>query len=118
MKVIMFQPRFAPLVASGVKPYTIRKPRKNPIKVGDKLSLRTWTGKPYRSKQKILRDTVCVNVEPFKMDTHFIWQLGSDDLAKRDGFADAGDMVRWFKDTHGLPFEGVLIEWKVTPPQL
>jgi hypothetical protein len=129
MKVIMFQPRFAPLVASGAKPHTIRKQRKNPIKVGDKLSLRTWLGKPYRSKQKVLREGFCIctrgieitnlgfSVSVYGRDKWLILDIEScDKLAKKDGFANAGEMIQWFRDTHGLPFEGVLIEWSLTPP--
>ena len=29
----------------------------------------------------------------------------------RDGFADFADMTKWFRETHGLPFIGQLIEW-------
>jgi hypothetical protein len=52
MKVLMFQPRFAPLVEAGTKTQTIRPVRRRPIVVGDELSLRAWTGLPYRSPQQ------------------------------------------------------------------
>jgi hypothetical protein len=51
----MFQPRFAALVESGVKCQTVRPRRKRRIEVGDVVDLRTWTGLPYRSKQRQLR---------------------------------------------------------------
>ena len=42
---------------------------------------------------------------------------GSGELRSAlDGFEDAGDMAAWFEKTHGLPFEGTLIEWSPAPP--
>lgn len=111
--VIIFQDRFADGVESGAKPHTIRKLRKHPIKAGDHLSLRKWLGKPYQSKQKILRESECLRVTPFEIDESFPFSGAGNELAVKDGFTNARDMVKWFKDTHGLPFEGVLIEWKI-----
>ena len=34
-----------------------------------------------------------------------------DRIATADGFKDWRDMCMWFSETHGLPFEGVLITW-------
>lgn len=34
-----------------------------------------------------------------------------EEIARADGFDDAAHMVGWFADTHGLPFEGILIKW-------
>lgn len=39
-----------------------------------------------------------------------------DQLARADGFASIDDMLDWFHKTHGLPFEGVLIEWEAPKP--
>ena len=118
MIVIMFQSRFARKVESGEKPHTIRLPRKNPIKAGDELSLREWLGKPYRSKQQVLMETVCTSVRPIEISQRDIW-LNDDPfnaltLAKNDGFSSIGEMIDWFETTHGLPFQGVLIEWQPT----
>jgi hypothetical protein len=49
----MFQDRFADKVRDGRKLHTIRKTAR--CKVGDTLSLRRWSGTPYRSKQELLR---------------------------------------------------------------
>ena len=110
--VILFQPQFADKVRDGSKLQTIRPPRKREIHPGDELSLRRWTGAPYRSKQEVLREAVCVEVEPILLRD---WSYGSDKhldaLARADGFADWPEMRDWFRATHGLPFRGVLIRW-------
>jgi hypothetical protein len=124
MRVLMFQPRFARLVESGQKTQTIRaKARCNP---GDTLSLREWTGKPYRSKQRVIREARCRGVEPitigyagmvpgYKFDGEWcVNHVLRDDLAKRDGFQHFHEMLDWMKATHGLPFEGELITWEAT----
>lgn len=119
MAVLMFKERFAPLVESGEKRQTIRPPRKRPIKVGDSLSLRKWSGRAYASKQTILRDgEKCIAVRSVVMQTDRVtvdgWSQSMDWLdsfARADGFANYGDMLKWFNETHGLPFEGVLICW-------
>jgi len=103
----MFQPRFHDAVASGNKQQTIRPPRKRAIRVGEPLSLRAWTGKPYRSKQRELRRAQCIEVRPLVIDREF----SDERMASADGFADADDMKNWFAATHGLPFTGILIRW-------
>ena len=127
MVVITFQPRFADLVEHGSKPHTIRGERKRPIKPGDALSLRTWTGRPYMSPQRVLRPpTPCLSVIPIRVswtDTGRPILLGADvltpdqatALAIADGFASSADLVDWFDRTHGLPFHGVLIRWALWP---
>lgn len=105
--VILFQPRFAALVQAGTKCQTIRPPRQRAIQVGDTLSLRQWTGKPYASKQRILRTAICTAVGPIFLDC----DCTDERLAAADGFATAAEMVAWFAATHRLPFSGILIQW-------
>lgn len=120
----MFQERFASLVESGQKRQTVRslgKPNHRPPRAGEELSLRTWSGKPYRSKQRILLSPVtCAAVRPIfigichdafdvRVDHESVPDL--DAFARADGFADAADMRQWFTATHGLPFVGRLIQW-------
>lgn len=117
MSVIMFQSRFASKVKDGSKPHTIRLPRKRPIKVGEKLSLREWIGKPYRSKQRVLREAICRSVAEFHIsETGASHMIGApfnfEELARNDGFRSYNEMIEWFKSTHGLPFDGVLIGWE------
>jgi hypothetical protein len=120
MTVLTFQPRFAPLVIAGTKSQTVRGVRKRPIKVGDRLSLRRWTGRPYASKQEMLREAVCVETAAVNIGRAFLELMVNDvelddaaanDFARRDGFADYSEMLDWFENVHGLPFAGVLIRW-------
>ena len=118
-RVIMFQDRFAAKVIAGVKVQTIRLTAR--CKPGDTLSLRRWTGKPYRSKQEVLQEVVCKAVTAIKIN-----EYGADlgdvfihcpvTLARDDGFESWHAMRDWFEDVHGLPFSGYVIEW-TTPPR-
>jgi len=121
--VIMFQSRFAFAVMRGSKPHTIRPKRVRKIRVSDVLDLRAWLGKPYRSKQRKLREAYCTRVMPvsirFSRGSFFVRVakrlLAPSEvlaLAQRDGFGDGIEMLLWFEQTHGLPFAGQLIEWK------
>lgn len=121
MRVILFQSRFAPLVQSGQKTQTIRK--KARCKPGDQLSLRQWSGRPYRSKQEELKDGVCTSVSTVSighgLDENGISINGEELnvhgqslLAQLDGFMNAIEMMDWFRDVHGLPFEGEIIKWE------
>lgn len=126
----MFQPRFAPKVEDGTKRQTIRPERKDgrTTKIGDELSLRSWIGKPYRSKQRLLLPVktcsdcadVSMQEEPFPGGgVYFVLKVagqkqsipGVEEIAKADGFKDGFEMWKWFKDTHGLPFKGEIIRW-------
>ena len=115
--MILFQDRFAGKVRDGSKPHTIRKTAR--CKPGDTLSLRRWTGKPYRSKQEVLREAVCAAVTPVEIN-RFGADLGDvfvhcpDTLARHDGFTGWPEMREWFERTHGLPFHGFVIEWANT----
>lgn len=113
MRVLMFQDRFAEKVRDGSKPHTIRKTAR--CKPGDVLSLRRWTGKPYRSKQETIREAVCtavraVTIWPFDVtvDGRLV---PAQHLAVQDGFRDWEEMRDWFETVHGLPFVGWIIEW-------
>lgn len=117
--VRMFKPRFAALVEAGTKTQTVRPTPARMPKAGDKLSLRMWTGKPYRSKQRELRAATVLHVAKIKLDGLNMWfdgVLASDHkqrvFAIADGFSSAGEMRDWFENEHGLPFEGVVILWQ------
>lgn len=116
----LFQPRFADLVETGKKKQTIRAaPKRMPI-AGDHISLRTWTGKPYRSKQRILREseitqvsTVVILPEGYSTQAGTFTSLAfRNHFARKDGFKNWDDMTNWFQQTHNLPFTGILIQWK------
>ena len=120
--VRMFKPQFAPLVEAGTKCQTVRPIPKRMPKTGDRISLREWTGKPYRSKQRVLRESEITAVEPISLcDTgremlvyvngHELHPEEINDYAKADGFKAGIEMFNWFESTHGLPFDGVVIKW-------
>ena len=113
MRVLLFQDRFAGKVRDGSKRQTIRKTAR--CKPGDALSLRRWKGKPYRSKQEVLRTTTCKSVESvavFDFDVHVCCKpFPAQHLAVMDGFRDWPEMRDWFARVHGLPLSGWLIKW-------
>jgi len=109
-------------VRDGSKPHTMRSTAR--CKPGDVLSLRRWTGKPYRSKQELLRTETCLAVEPVHVENvrgrgFSVWVQGLgllqhqiEHLALADGFDSYEDMAAWFLHTHGLPWDGFLIQWR------
>lgn len=120
----MFQSRFAAAVERREKRQTIRplgKPHYRPPHAGDELSLRTWSGKAYRSPQRKLREPVtCTAVRPVfiglyrdRLNIRINDQVvpDADAFARADGFTCVLEMREWFEATHGLPFVGRLIEW-------
>ena len=116
--VRMFKPQFAAAVEAGEKCQTIRPTPKRMPEAGDLISLRCWTEKPYRSKQRELREATITKVLPITIEESKILLCGleihttPDEFAVRDGFKDWPEMRQWFADTHGLPFSGVLICWR------
>lgn len=120
--VRMFKPRFAALVESGTKTQTVRPIPKRMPRPGDMISLRCWTGLPYRSKQRVLREAELCEVLPIQIYAPYgplrIVIRGveldpelCDIFAAADGFADLSEMHAWFRDTHGLPFSGIVLYW-------
>jgi hypothetical protein len=122
----MFQPRFAGMVERGEKLQTVRPtptPKRMP-KPGDKISLRAWTGRPYRSQQRVLMESTITRVSRIKITAQGFdhWEdegrgkrRNADSLdafARRDGFSDGSAMLQWFRETHGLPFTGIVIHWR------
>jgi hypothetical protein len=123
MKVLLFEPRFWGPVASGEKVHSIRRTRKRPVCRGDNLSLRAWEGKPYRSRQRVLCEEICIFVRECWIDRSGIVIDGHrfgeadelDAFAVSDGF-DNWDQMRTYRDFfYNLPFSGDLIQWGVHP---
>ncbi len=123
--VKMFMPQFAPLVRSGAKLQTCRPTPKRMPKVGQRISLRQWAGKPYRSKQVVLRESVITQVQSiwFNGVTIILGDpksgpvlAGDDarDFAQADGFENLRAMGQWFAEQHGTdkPFVGIVIKWR------
>lgn len=130
MPAFNFQPRFADLVESGQKTQTIRKTRRG--KVGDTVYL--YTGQRTKNCRKlgegIVEEVIPIHLrmgllhvaayfrDGYKPKTCFTAAYSSYELgnviARADGFASVHEMARWFKDQHGLPFDGFLYKWVKT----
>lgn len=123
MKVLMFERRFWEFIVSGEKVHTIRHTRKRPINRGDKISLRGWEGKAYRSPQKTLAEEECIAIRDCWIDSRGIVIDGVrfdepgelDAFAVSDGFKDWEDMRTYRDFTTNLPFSGELIQWGMHP---
>lgn len=116
--VRMFNPQFARLVESGLKRQTVRSTPKRMPKCGDVISLREWCGKPYRSKQRVLKEILVDRVQSIRITTGRIELDGqplsgheADSFAKADGFIGKNDLIGWFNCMYGLPFLGIVIYW-------
>ncbi len=109
-----FMPRFASLVESGEKRQTIRREGKRiHADRGDKVHL--FTGMRTKDCRK-LGEGVCiqsafVTISETGAHVNGVVVSNLDPFARRDGFRDFDEMKAWFRDTHGLPFTGRLIQW-------
>jgi len=120
----MFKPQFSALVESGEKRQTVRPVPKRMPKPGDTISLRAWTGAPYRSKQRVLSEAVISGVHRVTITQDGVvchgisgaeYAPGNDGFAKADGFESWDQMREWFLEQHGLPFNGIAIYWRNLP---
>jgi len=119
MPILNFKKQFAADVESGKKRQTIRATRKRPIKAGEKLhlfcGLRTTNRRRLAlveclSVSDILITDISGQVE-IMVDGVLLSDTGKEVIASRDGFKNLDEMITFFWDTHGLPFEGQLIRW-------
>lgn len=132
--VKMFSEQFAEAVRTGRKLRTIRsyKPgRSHTPRIGDRISCRRWTGRPYASKTEVLAEGIITEAAivefnlGVRQDTSVL-VIGGDRyesttptgwarqnaFALADGFLSWPDLLHWFGKVHGpLPFRGLLIEW-------
>ncbi len=114
---------FAGLVATGSKRQTIRANRKRHARPGEPVQL--YAGMRTRNCRKLrIPDPVCQSVARIDLrceggglyiyiDGYLMGVSDADIIAMADGFDDAPHMFSWFDDRHGLPFQGVLIRWKI-----
>lgn len=113
--VRMFKPQFAAAVKAGTKRQTVRPVPKRMPAAGDWISLRTWSGAPYRSRQMVLGESVIERVARCSIDVAGLVTIdgepAADGFALADGFRSHRELVEWFRAQHGLPFEGVVIFW-------
>lgn len=98
------QPTAFPVqVAIGRKIHTLRENEKGYFKDGDMVSVRHWTGAPYRSKQKEIVQ-VRIGIEPvvlsYSSRFYFVAAIGQKliqprFIAANDGL-ELGDFLSWF----------------------
>jgi len=115
-----FQKQFASRVASGQKRQTIRATgKRRHARSSDALQL--YMGMRTKACRKLVSpDPLCREVLPITMCEcngivfiHIDGKLIDDAeaLAVADGFRTLGEFLQFFRKTHGLPFQGVLIRW-------
>lgn len=127
MPALNFQEQFAEAVETGEKRQTIRahrRDRRQHCKPGDMLKL--YTG--MRSKScRLLAEAEVLSVRTVKIMPTCMELDGrpllsaiytrdqpeptDNEFAEADGFDSFMDMADWISDAHGLPFEGVVIQW-------
>ncbi|KAF0176487.1 MAG: hypothetical protein FD161_3026 [Limisphaerales bacterium] len=136
MNVFTFKPRFEAPALAGVKIHTLRGHRKDGkprAQVGERISLRVWTGRPYASKQREFAQATVEHVVPVHVTRlrilradqwdNFSRGIGPEptsldrrQIARRDGFANWREMKAFFQAESGLPFSGVMVVWKDLMP--
>ena len=127
MPAFNFSAQFADAVDYGDKRQTIRAPRKDGrahAKVGDTLAL--YTGMRTKSCRLLLRAR-CTRIDQVRIEATCMYLNGQvlfsaildrdgpltdNEFARADGFEGFTDMANWFRETHGLPFTGILICWQ------
>jgi hypothetical protein len=119
MKVTMFKERFAEDVCIGNKLQTVRpmpRRRQDLPKVGERRSLRRWTGRPYNSPQEELRQIVVAEMGEITIGDIYVilpdWVKSLKAFALADGFLSVEEFMQFFRETHGLPFHGYVMRWE------
>lgn len=117
---LMFESRFVAPIQAGTKRQTIRVDSR--VQPGDTLSLRRWTGRPYRSPQHPI--VPAVRVVSVQSLTIFVLDAGLgvfvageqvhdvEAFARADGFNSEDDMAGRYRDRGIEHFNGVLIRWE------
>ena len=120
MPILGFKKQFAPLVEYVVKRQTIRGYGKRKFKIGDTLYCYAGvrTKNCYSLGVFVLKSIGHIVItqegvilfEGYKMQVLYDIQ-DKDKFARADGFQDWSAMVKWFGETHELPFSGILLKW-------
>jgi hypothetical protein len=133
MGLYNFQTRFCPMILAGTKTHTIRAVRAHPDKPGNTMHL--YTGLRTK-KAKLLMRVPCIKIEDIeiwsnieeidltgftvdvgvKIDGILLDESEAHAFARRDGFSDFYDMLKfWLTPKSRLPFKGHIIYWE--PPK-
>lgn len=120
MPALNFLAIHAPKVKNRTKRCSIRKKRKRPIKVGDKLYF--FTGQRTKHCKK-LGEGICKAVHEVNiladvnnlllvfLDGLLLDQEELETLAIKDGFEYGYEFLKFFYEKYKFPFNGNLIEW-------
>ena len=116
MPALNFMKHLAPLVEQGVKTHTVRKCRKVPIEVGDRLALFTGMRSP---RCRRLLETTCSRVQQIALcenglliiDGRALSNKMADRFARADGLESYAELRRFIAGNYGIPFDGVIIHW-------
>ena len=122
--------RFEEKFLNGKKIHTLRENKLERYRRGNKVSVRRWSDKPYRSEQVIIKDGVKIDVQPVRLFLTFDGSgtpkistrvLGTDRmidefiLSSNDGLS-LPDFVDWFfpnwrKDKSEQVWNGAVIHF-------
>ena len=112
-----FKKQFAPKVRDGSKCQTVRGQRDRHARPGEPIQL--YTGQRTKHCEKLIPDPLCLSVEEIVINSDLIVISGcalpanrQEEFAIADGFDSYAEFIAFFKEIHGLPFEGVLIKWE------
>lgn len=127
MPALNFKKEFARAVETGEKRQTVRAHRKDGrphCKQGDTIKL--YTGMRTKSC-RLLAEATVLSIKPVRIEATEMWLDGQrlhasifsrdqfdptdNEFAQADGFTSFMDLSDWFRQVHGLPFEGVVIRW-------
>ena len=110
---------FKEKILSGEKIHTIR-PETTKWKIGDQISMRYWTGKPYHSKQEIfcekfeVVELLEIAIEITNNTISWIFNVSCEEkrIAKNDGLTWE-QLESWFAKKDGV-YSFTLIAWQTT----
>lgn len=125
--ILGFKDTFVPAVVAGTKPHTIRSGQRWRVGMG----IQFYRNVRQRDMTKIRPDAVVKvvqevkagiawvfsNQKPMKreyamwVDGRVLTPLECQELARRDGFQDFAELLKFLDQTHGLPFTGQLVGW-------
>lgn len=123
MGVVTFDARHAEAVASGRKLCTIRPPRRGGWQYETGRRVHLYTGLRTKVARK-LGEGVIEGVHPVALapgEPIRVW-IDNEEIrdadrlaffAVEEGFADLGDLAQFFEAKRGLPFDGLLIRWRL-----
>jgi len=110
MKHIAFDPQFVNVAGNDLKRGKMHTIRKNyeywKRFEGKEVTLFTWEGKPYRSKQKVFCTKRIISVQGIELHargSEYRWTVNGKGifiprLAANDGFINFNDFSEWFAD--------------------